>query len=127
MPGTIAPTSQLARPPHLDNGDQRAILVEGGERPAQVIGLRHWRAPSLLSNDDGATSSPPAPYHLDPGISRLENLPDRRALLRLGRALIDQYCASFRTVPRRIVLDVDDTPAFAGAGSLIACTGGSNC
>ena len=42
-------------------------------------------------------------------ISRLENLPDTRALLRLGRALIDQYCASFRTVPRRLVLDVDDT------------------
>src|ERR1700724_3445121 len=42
-------------------------------------------------------------------ISRLENLPDTRTLLRLGRALIDQYCASFRAVPRRIVLDVDDT------------------
>jgi hypothetical protein len=42
-------------------------------------------------------------------ISRLENLPDRRTLLRLGRALIDQYCRSFRVVPRRIVLDVDDT------------------
>jgi hypothetical protein len=42
-------------------------------------------------------------------ISRLENLPDRRALLRLGRALVDQYCSSFRTVPKRIVLDIDDT------------------
>jgi hypothetical protein len=42
-------------------------------------------------------------------ISRLENLPDVRALLRLGRALIEQYCASFRQVPKRIVLDVDDT------------------
>src|SRR6202030_605978 len=42
-------------------------------------------------------------------ISRLENLPDTRTLLCLGRALIDQYCASFRAVPRRIVLDVDDT------------------
>jgi hypothetical protein len=42
-------------------------------------------------------------------ISRLENLPDTRMLLRLGRALIDQYCASFRAAPRRIVLDVDDT------------------
>ena len=42
-------------------------------------------------------------------ISRLENLPDRRALLRLGRALIEQYCASFRRVPKRIVLDIDDT------------------
>src|SRR6266852_5632753 len=42
-------------------------------------------------------------------ISRLENLPDRRALLRLGRALIEQYCTSFRQMPKRIVLDVDDT------------------
>ena len=42
-------------------------------------------------------------------ISRLENLPDRRALLRLGRALIEQHCASFRRVPKRIVLDIDDT------------------
>jgi hypothetical protein len=42
-------------------------------------------------------------------ISRLENLPDMRALLRLGRALIEQYCVSFRQVPKRIVLDVDDT------------------
>ena len=42
-------------------------------------------------------------------ISRLENLPDVRALLRLGRGLIEQYCASFRQVPKRIVLDVDDT------------------
>jgi len=42
-------------------------------------------------------------------ISRLENLPDRRALLRLGRALIEQYCTSFRQMPKRIVFDVDDT------------------
>jgi hypothetical protein len=42
-------------------------------------------------------------------ISRLENLPDRRALLRLGRALVEQYCSSFRAVPKRIVLDIDDT------------------
>jgi len=42
-------------------------------------------------------------------VSRLENLPDRRALLRLGRALVEQYCSSFRAVPKRIVLDIDDT------------------
>jgi Transposase DDE domain group 1 len=42
-------------------------------------------------------------------ISRLENLPDTRALLRLGRALVEQYCGSFRAVPKRIVLDIDDT------------------
>lgn len=42
-------------------------------------------------------------------ISRLENLPDRRALLRMGQAMVDLYCASFRHVPGRIVLDIDDT------------------
>jgi DDE family transposase len=42
-------------------------------------------------------------------ISRVENLPDRRALLRLGRALVDQYCGSFGAMPKRIVLDIDDT------------------
>src|SRR2546423_14342727 len=44
-----------------------------------------------------------------PTISRLENLPDVRSLLRMGRAMVDLYCASFRQVPKRIVLDVDDT------------------
>ncbi len=42
-------------------------------------------------------------------ISRLENLPDVRALLRMGRAMVDLYCASFAAVPKRITLDIDDT------------------
>ena len=42
-------------------------------------------------------------------ISRLENLPDARALLRMGHALVDLYCGSVRQVPKRIVLDIDDT------------------
>jgi hypothetical protein len=44
-----------------------------------------------------------------PTISRLENLPQPRDLLRMGRAMVAQYCASFRQVPRRITLDIDDT------------------
>jgi hypothetical protein len=44
-----------------------------------------------------------------PTISRLENLPGTRTLLRMGQTMVDLYCASFRQVPRRIVLDVDDT------------------
>jgi Transposase DDE domain group 1 len=42
-------------------------------------------------------------------ISRLENLPDVRALLRMGRAMVDLYCNSFACVPNRITLDIDDT------------------
>ncbi len=52
--------------------------------------------------DDGDLCSQPT-------ISRFENLPDARALLRMGRAMVDHYCQSFRHVPRRIVLDIDDT------------------
>lgn len=53
----------------------------------------------------------PSDRHLasQPTISRLENLADVRSLLRMGRAMIDLYCASFRQVPKRIVLDIDDT------------------
>jgi hypothetical protein len=42
-------------------------------------------------------------------ISRLENLPDVRALLRMGSAMVDLYCESFARVPKRITLDIDDT------------------
>jgi hypothetical protein len=49
------------------------------------------------------------PLCSQPTISRLENLPDVRALLRMARAMVGLYCASFRQVPRRIVLDIDDT------------------
>ena len=44
-----------------------------------------------------------------PTISRLENLPRPRDLLRMGQAMVGLYCASFRQVPRRIILDIDDT------------------
>jgi hypothetical protein len=44
-----------------------------------------------------------------PTISRLENLPDRKALLRMGHAMVDLYCNSFGRVPKRITLDIDDT------------------
>jgi hypothetical protein len=44
-----------------------------------------------------------------PTLSRLENLPDWRALARIGLGQIDLYCRSFARPPCRIVLDIDDT------------------
>jgi Transposase DDE domain group 1 len=44
-----------------------------------------------------------------PTLSRLENLPDWRALARIGLGQIDLYCRSFARPPSRIVLDIDDT------------------
>src|SRR5918997_5350211 len=44
-----------------------------------------------------------------PTISRLENLPGATALKRMMAALVELFCDSFAEVPRRIVLDIDDT------------------
>jgi Transposase DDE domain group 1 len=44
-----------------------------------------------------------------PTMSRLENLPTVTALKRMMAAMIELFCDSFAEVPRRIVLDVDDT------------------
>jgi hypothetical protein len=44
-----------------------------------------------------------------PTLSRLENTPSWRELARMGLALIDLFCSSFRIVPGHIVLDIDDT------------------
>lgn len=49
-------------------------------------------------------------------VSRLENLPDRRMLLRMARAMVALYCASFAQVPKRITLDIDDTFDAAHGG-----------
>ena len=44
-----------------------------------------------------------------PTLSRLENAPSWRELARMGLSLIDLFCASFKAVPARIILDIDDT------------------
>jgi len=50
-----------------------------------------------------------APLCSQPTLSRMENEPDLRALLRMAGGLVDLYCGSLRQVPERIVLDIDDT------------------
>jgi hypothetical protein len=44
-----------------------------------------------------------------PTMCRLENLPGPIALKRMMAAMIELFCDSFKEVPRRIVLDIDDT------------------
>ena len=84
----------------------RMLLIAAGyEDGNDADCLRHDPVFKLALNQlpDGAALCS------QPTISRLENLPDLRALLRMARAMVGLYCASFRRVPRRIVLDVDDT------------------
>ena len=44
-----------------------------------------------------------------PTMSRWENAPDLRAVIRLSYALIDLYCDSYDAPPASITLDIDDT------------------
>ena len=76
---------------HEDGNDANSLRID------PVFKMAHDRAPSERDLCSQST------------ISRLENLPDARALLRMGRAMVDLYCESFKQVPRRITLDIDDT------------------
>lgn len=44
-----------------------------------------------------------------PTMSRLENLPTKTTLIRMMDAMVELFCDSFEEVPRRILLDIDDT------------------
>src|SRR5205823_3306003 len=51
--------NQPARLAHLDDGNDRAILVQGDEGPAQVVRLGHRGAPSVRYSDEVAISRRP--------------------------------------------------------------------
>ena len=55
-----------------------------------------------------------------PTMSRLENLPSDTALKRMMDAMIGLFCASFEAVPRRILLDIDDTLDRVHGGQQLA-------
>ncbi len=81
------------------------MIAAGYEDGNDAASLRHDPAFKLAPGHlpQGAALSS------QPTISRLENLPQPRDLLRMGRAMVTQYRASFRQVPRRITQDIDDT------------------
>ena len=55
-----------------------------------------------------------------PTISRLENLPGAVALKRMMAAMVELFCDSFDQVPRRILLDIDDTEDRVHGGQQLA-------
>lgn len=114
----------------LGIAERLAASINDPRSQAQVVhdlaGMIRFRMLMIASgyedgNDASTLRSDPAfklaqgvlPSNADlasqPTLSRLENWPDLRSLLRMGRTFIDLYCASYTRVPRRIVLDIDDT------------------
>lgn len=55
-----------------------------------------------------------------PTMTRLENLPGPVALKRMMAAMVELFCDSFAAVPRRIVLDIDDTEDRAHGGQQLS-------
>ena len=51
----------------------------------------------------------PAGTSAQPTISRWENAPTPREIIRLTYALVDIWCRSYRKPPKSVVLDIDDT------------------
>jgi hypothetical protein len=81
------------------------MIAAGYEDGNDADSLRHDPMFKLANGrlpDEAALCSQPT-------LSRLENTPGPRALIRMARAMVALYCASFRQVPRRITLDIDDT------------------
>ena len=84
----------------------RLLMIAAGYEDGNDAGsLRHDALFKLASGrlpDAAAVCSQPT-------LSRLENTPGRRELVNMARTMVALYCASFRQVPRRITLDIDDT------------------
>ena len=81
------------------------MIAAGHEDGNDADSLRHDPAFKLaldhLPGGDALRSQPT--------ISRTENRPGTRSLLRMARAMAELCCDSLRQVPRRVVLDADDT------------------
>lgn len=82
------------------------MIAAGYEDGNDAASLRH--DPSFkLALERGPETG--AALCSQPTISRMENLPDMRALIRMGREMVRVYCQSFVRASGRIILDIDDT------------------
>jgi Transposase DDE domain group 1 len=85
----------------------RMLMIAAGYEDCDDVDA--LRADPALKIAVGRCPETGADLMSQPTLSRLENLPDWRALARIGLGQIDLYCRSFARPPTRIVLDVDDT------------------
>jgi hypothetical protein len=81
------------------------MIAAGYEDGNDADGLRHDPLFKLANGRLPAAAA----LCSQPTLSRLENTPGRRELVHMARAMVALYCASFRQVPRRITLDIDDS------------------
>jgi hypothetical protein len=85
----------------------RALLIAAGYPDANDCDA--LRADPAFKLAVGRRPESGADLCSQPTMSRLENLPGPTALKRMMATMVELFCDSFAQVPRRIVLDIDDT------------------
>lgn len=99
--------SSRVRHSYADMARARMLMIAAGYEDCDDVDA--LRADPALKIAVGRCPETGADLMSQPTLSRLENLPDWRALARIGLGQIDLYCRSFARPPSRIVLDIDDT------------------
>ena len=82
------------------------MIAAGYEDGNDAAGLRHDPGFKIALERGPETG---AALCSQPTISRMENLPDTRALIAMSAEMVRFYCHAFPRAPGRIVLDIDDT------------------
>ena len=85
----------------------RALLIAAGYEDANDCDA--LRADPAFKMAAGRLPESGAELCSQPTMCRLENLPGPIALKRMMAAMVELFCDSFEDVPRRLVLDIDDT------------------
>jgi Transposase DDE domain group 1 len=85
----------------------RALLIAAGDADANDCDA--LRTDPAFKMAVGRLPESGADLCSQPTMCRLENLPGPTALKRMMAAMVELFCDSFAQVPRRIVLDIDDT------------------
>src|SRR5918994_1599915 len=96
----------------------RALLIAAGYEDANDCDA--LRADPAFKMAVGRLPESDADLCSQPTMCRLENLPGPIALKRMMAAMVELFCDSFDDVPRRIVLDIDDTEDRVHGGQQLA-------
>jgi hypothetical protein len=71
--------------------------------------LDHLRTDPALKLACGRLPDSGSELCSQPTVSRWENAPSLREVVRMTYAMVDAYCASYKRPPRAVTLDIDDT------------------
>jgi len=96
----------------------RALLIAAGYEDANDCDA--LRADPALKMAVGRLPESGGDLCSQPTMCRLENLPGPIALKRMMAAMVALFCDSFAEVPRRIVLDIDDSEDRVHGGQQLA-------